>query len=116
MATSLRQAEPQSPTSNSVAAITLDGITHRYGDRLALDNVSFYVNPAEIFGLLGPNGSGKTSMFRILSTLMLPSGGSANIMGADVAKAPNTVRRSIGVVFQAQSVDVKLSATENLRH
>ncbi len=116
MATSLRHAEMPSVHSSTDSAISLRAITHRYGDRLALDGVSFDVRPAEIFGLLGPNGSGKTSMFRILSTLMLPSGGGANIMGADVATAPNVVRRNIGVVFQAQSVDVKLSAAENLRH
>src|SRR3954469_6081321 len=104
------------PMSSSGFAIHLSGITHRYGDRLALDEVSFDVRAAEIFGLLGPNGSGKTSLFRILSTLMLPSGGNAEIMAANVAVSPNTVRRKIGVVFQAQSVDVKLSAAENLRH
>lgn len=113
----LRNAETAPrPTPSSDGAIRLTGITHRYGDRLALDDVSFDVRPAEIFGLLGPNGSGKTSLFRILSTLMMPSGGSADIMGANVATMPNTVRRNIGVVFQAQSVDVKLSAAENLRH
>ena len=48
--------------------IELDGLSHNYGDRLALDNLSFAVQPAEIFGLLGPNGSGKTTLFRILST------------------------------------------------
>jgi len=72
------------------------------------------VRPAEIFGLLGPNGSGKTTTFRILSTLMIPSGGRALIMGHDVAREPALVRRNIGVVFQAQSIDVKLSAEENL--
>ena len=76
--------------------------------------MSFDVRPAEIFGLLGPNGSGKTTTFRILSTLMLPSGGRALIMGHDVAREPALVRRNIGVVFQAQSIDVKLSAEENL--
>jgi ABC-2 type transport system ATP-binding protein len=91
-------------------------ITHRYGDRVALNEVSFDVPAAEIFGLLGPNGSGKTSLFRILSTLMLPSGGSASIMNSDVATRSNAVRREIGVVFQAQSVDIKLSAAENLTH
>ena len=75
---------------------------------------TFY--PAEIFGLLGPNGSGKTTMFRLLSTLMLPSAGHAIIMGHDAATDPAGVRRHIGVVFQAQSVDGKLSAEENLRH
>src|SRR3954471_4091489 len=112
---SLQQSSSPTIQANT-SAIAITGITHRYDDRLALDNVSFDVGPAEIFGLLGPNGSGKTSLFRILSTLMLPSGGTANIMGADVASAPNAVRRKIGVVFQAQSVDVKLSAAENLRH
>jgi ABC-2 type transport system ATP-binding protein len=97
-------------------AIELNEITHRYGDRLALDGVSFEVRAAEMFGLLGPNGSGKTSLFRILSTLMLPSGGRAVIMNADAAIHPNAVRRHIGVVFQAKSVDVKLTARENLWH
>jgi ABC-2 type transport system ATP-binding protein len=116
-ASSLRHTDSAPrPTSAPDTAIRLAGITHRYGDRLALNDVSFDVRPAEIFGLLGPNGSGKTSLFRILSTLMMPSGGTADIMGANVTAAPNTVRRNIGVVFQAQSVDVKLSAAENLRH
>src|SRR5437763_71761 len=114
--TSLQQPDVSAGQATGLAAIHLDGITHNYGERLALDSVSFDVQQAEIFGLLGPNGSGKTSLFRILSTLMLPSGGNANIMGADVGSAPNIVRRNIGVVFQAQSVDVKLSAAENLRH
>ncbi len=81
---------------------------------MALAGVSFDVRPAEIFGLLGPNGSGKTTTFRILSTLMVPSGGRAVIMGHDVTRDPAQVRRNIGVVFQAQSIDAKLSAEENL--
>ncbi len=96
------------------AVIQLQALRHQYGDRVALNGVSFDVRPAEIFGLLGPNGSGKTTTFRILSTLMLPSGGRATIMGHDVAREPGLVRRNIGVVFQAQSIDVKLSAEENL--
>jgi ABC-2 type transport system ATP-binding protein len=97
-------------------AIRINAIRHSYGERRALNDVSFDVPRREIFGLLGPNGSGKTSLFRILSTLMLPSGGSAQIMGVDLARDPNQVRRHIGVVFQAQSVDIKLTAEENLRH
>ncbi|MGA3210006.1 MAG: ATP-binding cassette domain-containing protein [Terriglobales bacterium] len=96
--------------------IRIEHLVHRYGDRTALDGVSFDVRGAEIFGLLGPNGSGKTTMFRILSTLMLPLGGQALIQGFDVARDPSAVRRHIGVVFQAPSIDVKLTATENLRH
>ena len=96
------------------AIIQLQDLRHQYGDRIALAGVSFDVRPAEVFGLLGPNGSGKTTTFRILSTLMLPSGGRALIMDHDVAREPALVRRNIGVVFQAQSIDVKLSAEENL--
>ena len=98
------------------AAIEVSGLRHSYGERAALKGVSFTVKPAEIFGLLGPNGSGKTTLFRILSTLMIPSAGSARIMGFDPATQPNLVRRQIGVVFQSASADVKLTAAENLWH
>jgi len=98
------------------AVIQIAAIGHQYDSRVALQDVSFEVGEAEIFGLLGPNGSGKTTLFRILSTLMLPSSGRALIMGFDTARQPNQVRRCIGVVFQAESVDVKLSAAENLWH
>jgi ABC-2 type transport system ATP-binding protein len=96
--------------------IQLDRISHNYGDRLALDNLSFAVHPAEIFGLLGPNGSGKTTLFRILSTLMVPSGGEARIQGFDVAREPNQARQQTGIVFQAKSLDLKLTVAENLKH
>ena len=91
----------------------MQDLVHRYEDRTALNGVSFEVHPAELFGLLGPNGSGKTTLFRILSTLMIPVCGSATIMGFDVVRHPNDLRRQIGVVFQAQSIDVKLTAYEN---
>ena len=102
------------PASEASPVIQLRGLSHQYGDRTALAGVSFDVRSAEIFGLLGPNGSGKTTTFRILSTLMVPTGGHAEILGYDVARDPAAVRRNIGVVFQAQSIDVKLSAEENL--
>jgi ABC-2 type transport system ATP-binding protein len=69
-----------------------------------------------LFGLLGPNGSGKTTLFRILSTLMVPTSGTAVIAGFDAVREPGALRRRIGVVFQAQSVDPKLTARENLWH
>ena len=96
--------------------ISVQNLVHRYESRTALNGVSFDVRPAELFGLLGPNGSGKTTLFRILSTLMIPSGGRALVMGCDAAQDPGNLRRQIGVVFQAQSVDPKLTAFENLWH
>jgi ABC-2 type transport system ATP-binding protein len=102
--------------NSSTSPIQIENLGHQYNGRAALRGVSFAVRPAEIFGLLGPNGSGKTTLFRVLSTLMLPSSGRALICGTDVARDPNLARQHIGVVFQAQSVDVKLTAAENLWH
>jgi ABC-2 type transport system ATP-binding protein len=96
--------------------ISVQNIVHRYENRTALNGISFDVRPAELFGLLGPNGSGKTTLFRILSTLMIPTAGRAVVMGCDAAQDPSNLRRQIGVVFQAQSVDPKLTAYENLWH
>jgi len=111
----LADAAPEvAPSAKPV--ISVDKLVHRYGERTALNGVSFDVRPAELFGLLGPNGSGKTTLFRILSTLMLPTAGRAVIMGYDAAQEPARLRRQIGVVFQAQSVDLKLTAYENLWH
>lgn len=104
-------AQPATP-----AVIAVENLVHRYENRTALNGISFEVRPAELFGLLGPNGSGKTTLFRILSTLMIPSSGRATILGYDTAQEPARVRRQIGVVFQAQSIDLKLTAYENLWH
>jgi ABC-2 type transport system ATP-binding protein len=109
-------AETEVDRPSAAAVISVQNIVHRYENRTALNGVSFDVRPAELFGLLGPNGSGKTTLFRILSTLMVPTGGHAVIMGFDAALEPAQVRCQIGVVFQAQSVDLKLTAYENLWH
>jgi ABC-2 type transport system ATP-binding protein len=116
-ATTLESSAASVPSpSASEDPIVLTGLTHNYGTRLALDHLSFSVAPAQIFGLLGPNGSGKTTLFRILSTLMVPTGGSATIRGFNVATQPAEVRQQIGIVFQARSLDIKLTVEENLRH
>jgi len=95
--------------------ITVQNLTHRYGDRVALAGVSFRVEKGEIFGLLGPNGGGKSTLFRILSTMMTPTAGSATVAGYDVARDAAGVRRHVGVVFQTQSLDKALTVEENLR-
>jgi ABC-2 type transport system ATP-binding protein len=107
---------PEDETMTTADAIQVESLVHQYGDRVALNGISFGVRAAEIFGLLGPNGSGKTTLFRILTTLMVPTRGRALIAGFDPVRQPNEVRRRIGVVAQAQSVDVKLTAAENLMH
>ncbi len=95
--------------------IEVRNLTHRYGDRVALSNVGFEVTPGEIFGLLGPNGGGKSTLFRVLATMMAPTEGRAAIAGHDVVREPAAVRRKVGVVFQTQSLDKALTVEENLR-
>lgn len=100
----------------SPAAISVANLTHRYGTRLALDAVSFDVMPGEIFGLLGPNGGGKTTLFRVVSTLLPVQSGSVQVLGQDVAVNPAAIRAQIGVTFQSPSLDRKLTVAENLKH
>lgn len=95
-------------------SVDVEGLTHRYGERLALDGVSLSVKAGEIFGVVGPNGGGKSTLFKILSTALRPSSGRARVAGIDIAD--ESVRRKIGVVFQAPSLDQKLTVAENLLH
>ena len=97
-------------------AVKVAGLTHRYGERVALHELNFDVNAGEIVALLGPNGSGKTTLFRVLSTIMRPQDGLAEIYGLNVAGSRNEVRRLLGVVFQNPSLDKELTAEENLRY
>lgn len=96
--------------------ISVSGLSHRYGDRPALQGTTFDVAPGEIFGLLGPNGGGKTTLFRILSTLLPVQAGDVRILGMDVVQSPAAVRSRIGVTFQSPSLDGKLTVRENLKH
>lgn len=97
-------------------AISLRRVSHRYGDRIAVDDLSLEVAQGETFALLGPNGSGKTTLFRVLSTLIALQSGDVSIFGADLRREPLAVRRCLGVVFQAPSLDKKLTVAENLWH
>ncbi|WP_135302388.1 ABC transporter ATP-binding protein [Haloarcula amylovorans] len=96
-------------------AIEVDGLTRRYGDLVAVDDVSFAVAEGEILGLLGPNGAGKSTLVNTLCTLLRPSSGTARVAGHDVAADPGGVRASIGVVFQEPALDEELTGAENLR-
>lgn len=95
-------------------AIEVRALEREFGERKALAGVSFEVRQGEAFGLLGPNGGGKTTLFRILATLLPPTRGRASVMGFDVGSQAADVRRQIGVVFQSTSTDRKLTSLENL--
>jgi ABC-2 type transport system ATP-binding protein len=99
-----------------MAAIELDDVFFSYGDRPALRGIGFSVEEGQIAGLLGPNGGGKTTTFRILSTLLRPQRGSARVGDSGVTSDPFAVRRRIGVVFQSRSLDLELTVEENLLH
>ena len=102
-------AIPRAPAppaiSGHVPAIRVTSLTHRYGDRVALDNVSFSVTPGEIFAVLGPNGGGKSTLFRILSTMISAREGKVELFGKDPSRSLSAARRDLGVVFQAPSLD-----------
>jgi ABC-2 type transport system ATP-binding protein len=104
------------PGVNTKPAIEIVDLDLSYGGVQALRKVSFSVSTGEIFGLLGPNGSGKTSLFRVLTTLLSPTAGSITVFGENVERSPAAVRKVAGVVFQSQSLDRKLTVMENLRH
>ncbi|MBX7168432.1 MAG: ABC transporter ATP-binding protein [Pirellulales bacterium] len=97
-------------------AVEIDGVSHRYGERLALDRVSLRIAAGELFTLVGPNGGGKSTLFRLAATLIAPQSGTIRIQGFDVRSAALEVRRQIGVVFQSPSLDRHLTVDENLRH
>ena len=95
--------------------IEVEHIVKKFGDLVAVDDVSFEVKEGEIFGFLGPNGAGKTTTINILCTLMRPTRGKVILNGYDVVLQPNQVRRSVGLVFQDPSLDIKLTALQNLQ-
>jgi ABC-2 type transport system ATP-binding protein len=95
-------------------AIDISHLSHRYGDHIAIRELSLTVATGEIFALLGPNGSGKTTLFRVLSTLIPIQQGDVHILGYDLRTQPDSIRAELGIVFQAPSIDKKLTVWENI--
>ena len=102
--------------SAATAAITVQTVTRRFGDHLAVDQLSFTVQPGEIFGLLGPNGAGKTTVLNMITGLLRRHNGHIDVLGFDPDKEPRQVRRRIGLVPQVTNVYGDLNALDNLWH
>lgn len=101
---------------NAVPAVRVINLCRQYGARAALAGVSFTVLRGELFALLGPNGGGKTTLFKILSTLLAATSGNIEVFGQSLTHNPQAIRSCLGVVFQHPSLDPKLTVMENLRH
>ena len=100
---------------SSTPAVEAVDLVKQFGDNTAVDHVSFEVPQGTVLGLLGPNGAGKTTTVRMLTTLSVPTSGTGRVAGHDIVKAPDAVRRSMGLTGQAATVDELLTARENLR-
>ncbi len=96
--------------------LEVDNLTYQYGSKTALDGLSFTVGKGEIFGFLGPNGGGKTTTFKVLSTLFACRPGQVKMFGMDLAKDLIAIRRKMGIVFQLPALDKMLKVRENLAH
>lgn len=103
------------PAPANALAVNASGLIKRYGDVLAVDGLDLQIPAGEFFGLLGPNGSGKTSTIHMLATLIRPTAGSAQVHGHDVVREAVKTRAAIGLVFQESALDRTLSIAENLR-
>jgi ABC-2 type transport system ATP-binding protein len=95
--------------------IVTEGLTKRFGDRLAVDHVSLTVESGEVFGLIGPDGAGKTTLVRMLAAVLEPSKGTARVGGLDVAAAPDAIKARTGYMPQTFSLYADLTVAENLR-
>src|SRR3954468_433591 len=97
-----------------IAAVLVDRVVKRFGATTALAGISFHVAPGEIFGFIGPDGAGKTTLFRILTTLILPDAGTARVLGLDVVRDLWALRRRVGYMPGRFSLYPDLSVAENL--
>ena len=97
-----------------IEAIKVENVSKHYGACVALDHISLGVQPGEIYGLIGPDGAGKTTLFRILVTLLLPDNGKALVEGLDVARDYMAIRRNIGYMPGRFSLYQDLTVAENL--
>src|SRR5256886_15208386 len=95
-------------------ALPISGLTRRFGDFVAADNVDFEVHAGEIYGLLGPNGAGKSTTFRMLCGLLMPSGGAASVAGVNLSRAASRARARLGYMAQKFSLYGDLSVAQNL--
>lgn len=100
--------------NNSSYTIETKGLVREFGNSRAVDDVNLFVEPGEIYGFLGPNGAGKSTVVRMLTTLLLPSSGTANVAGFDVVKSPTEVRLRIGAALQEAALDNKQTGRELL--
>ena len=98
--------------NNVIEAI---GLTRRFSDVVAVDNLNLTVEQGEVLGLLGPNGAGKTTTISMLCTILRPTSGTARVNGFDIVRQATQVRKSIGIVFQEPSIDDRLTGRENLQ-
>src|ERR1700681_1449580 len=89
-------------------------VTKRFGNVVAVDNISFDVEKGEIFAFLGPNGAGKSTTIKMLTTMLRPTSGKLTLAGHDVTKERDSARKSFGIVFQDPSLDEELTAYENM--
>ena len=103
------------PVTDAAAAVSARGLAKRYDDLVAVSGIDLDVHPGETFGFLGPNGAGKSTTIGMLCTLVDPTGGSALVAGHDVVTERGEVRRNIGLVFQDTTLDLYLTAEQNLR-
>lgn len=103
-----------SETNSTVSMVEVRGLSKTFGNLKAVDNVSFEVKSGEIFGFLGPNGAGKSTTINMLTTLMKPSSGNAQVCGYDINKNANEVRRNVGVVPQEYTADEDMTGRDNI--